>query len=410
MRHTRSGQKWRRCLLIAGIAGVVAAALATPAVADARPAAPPASTVPGGYASWADLYAVQDRLDRAATAVAAADKAGDGSIVVSAVDRQVRVYWPGEVPATARAAAGAADVAVSFLPARYGHAELVREASRIAGTGAVTSVAPKPDGSGLTATVTARQGRDRLAALTSVPMTVEVSATPQAMVGRQADIPKFTGGSRYNTPVGGCSNGFALRHPQGDYFVVTAAHCSNGPEYAQDVTIPGQPSPTGYSFAKLPCRDTMAIGYPGGVAARVYTGAFNSTSSVHVAGATPDFVGDLIVTSGASSGEHQGVPVQVVDEFIAVGGIPCATVGPLTRAARTGQCVVAPGDSGGPVFSYQTPSDVLGRGTMTAGFRNVSCPGVSAIGSDTVWYAPLLRPPGDPQVGSLTFGGVDILT
>lgn len=407
MRRIRFGRSWRRCLLAAGIAAVAAVGLVPPAVADTGPAA-----VPGGYASWADLYAMQDRLDRAAIAVSEADKAGDASIVVSAVDRLVLVYWPGAVPAAIRGAAAASGVAVSFRPARFGHAELVSEASRLAGTGKVASVAPKADGSGLTVAVPAQPsptGRAQLAALTSIPMSVEVRTSPQAMVGRQADVPRFKGGSRYNTPVGGCTNGFALRHPQGDYFMVSAAHCGTAGEYVLDVTIPGQPSPTGYSFAKLPCRDTMAIGYAGMVAAQIYTGAFNSLSTTHVAGATPDFVGDLIATGGASSGEHQGVPVTVVDEFIAVGGINCATVGPLTRAARTGQCVVAPGDSGGPAYSY-VGSDVLGRGTITAGFRNVSCPGVSPIGSDTVWYAPLLRPPGDPQVGSLTFGGVDILT
>lgn len=406
MRGIRFGHHWRRCLVTAGIAVVTVAGLAAPAGAI-----PVASTaVPGGYASWADLYAVQERLDQAASAVSAADKAGNASIVVSAVDRRVRVYWPGAVPAAVRGAANASGVAVSFLPARFGHAQLVREASRLAGTGGIASAAPRADGSGLAVTVATQAGRDRLTALTSVPMTVEVSATPRAMVGRQADVPRFKGGSRYNTPVGGCSNGFALRHPQGDYFTVTAAHCGTAGEYVLDVTVPGQPSPTGYSFAKLPCRDTMAIGYPGAVAPQIYTGAFNSLSTTHVAGATPDFIGDFIATGGASSGEHRNVPVQAVDEFIPIGGIGCAAVGPLTRAASFGQCVVAPGDSGGPAYSYLGSGEVLGRGTITAGLQNAICPGVSQVGSDTVWYAPLLRPPGDPQVGSLTFGGVDILT
>jgi hypothetical protein len=86
--------------------------------------------------------------------------------------------------------------------------------------------------------------------------------------------------------------------------------------------------------------------------------------------------------------------------------------GPLTRAGYpNAQCAVAPGDSGGPVYSYSGSGAVIGRGTITAGTTAVTamCPGVSPNGSNTVWYAPLLRPAGDPQIGSLQFYGVGIL-
>lgn len=160
------------------------------------------------------------------------------------------------------------------------------------------------------------------------------------------------------------------------------------------------------------CRDTLWIRYPNGVTGTIYTGPFNSNTTASVASATSDFVGDLVATGGASSGEHLNIPVQAVDVFIAVGGIPCASVGPLTRAGYpNAQCAVAPGDSGGPVYSYSGSGAVIARGTITAGTAAVTamCPGVSPNGSNTVWYAPLLRPTGDPQIGSLQFYRVGIL-
>jgi hypothetical protein len=72
---------------------------------------------------------------------------------------------------------------------------------------------------------------------------------------------------------------------------------------------------------------------------------------------------------------------------------------------------VAPGDSGGPAYAFQPNGKVEARGTISAGvIGTASCPGLSPRGSTLVWYAPLLRPAGDPQVGSLQFYGVGVLT
>jgi hypothetical protein len=106
--------------------------------------------------------------------------------------------------------------------------------------------------------------------------------------------------------------------------------------------------------------------------------------------------------------------VVAVDLFMAISGINCSTVGPLDEAVLPSQCLVAAGDSGGPVYSYTSTSGaaVNGRGTITGGYGTaVTCPGASGPvnGWDTVVYAPLLRPAGDPQIGSLQFWGVTLL-
>jgi hypothetical protein len=242
---------------------------------------------------------------------------------------------------------------------------------------------------------------------TSIPVSVTVGQRPQGMFSRQADTPLFWGGSRYFSPVGGCSNGFALSVAgAANIYEISAGHCGNN---SDAVSIPGQPSPTGSVLAKAASRDTLAINYPAGVAGRVYTGPFDSSSSAAVGGATADFVGDFICTSGSSSGEHCTVQVLGVDEFV---NTNVGVLGPETRGFEINSgCAVAPGDSGGPAYSYRSDGRVDGRGTISAGILgNASCPGVSPSGSSTVWYAPLLRPAGDPQIGSLQFYGVGILT
>jgi hypothetical protein len=188
-------------------------------------------------------------------------------------------------------------------------------------------------------------------------------------------------------------------------YEISAGHCgANG----QGATIPGQPSPTGTILADSNARDTLAINYPAGVSGAIYNGPWNSSTGVRVGGAVADYVGNFICTGGASSGEHCGIQVQAVNQFVNVGYV----IGPETRAALpAGQCASAPGDSGGPAYSYRSDGRVDARGTISAGITGTAtCPGVVPNGSSTVWYAPLLRPAGDSQIGSLQYYGVGILT
>lgn len=363
------------------------------------------------------LAVAQQRLDAAATRLLAAGGAGNASVVVVPQARLLRVYWHGRVPARVRALARRLGVRVRFRPAAFTLDRLVAEARRLVMVPGVVSAASKPDGSGLTVTVTGSTARAaaraaHLAALAAgrIPLTIKQGTKLPLFQGRQADTAPYSGGSRYVSPLGQCTNGFALEVPNsGNVNEISAGHCGNN---GQAVNIPGQPAPTGHVLNLAACRDTLWINYPNAVTGTIYTGAFNSNTTASVASATSDFVGDMVATGGASSGEHLNIPVQAVDVFIAVGGIPCATVGPLTVAGYpNAQCAVAPGDSGGPVYSYSGSGAVIARGTITAGTKAVTamCPGVSPNGSNTVWYAPLLRPVGDPQIGSLQFYRVGIL-
>src|SRR5262249_24811421 len=123
--------------------------------------------------------------------------------------------------------------------------------------------APKADGSGLEVTVTTpqRTGTDAMDTA-RVPLSVTNGQRPQNMYSRQNDVPLFWGGSRYNSPVGGCSNGFALSVPgSANVYEICAGHCGDN---GQGASIPGQPSPTGTITADNNARDTLAINYPAG--------------------------------------------------------------------------------------------------------------------------------------------------
>jgi hypothetical protein len=383
----------------------------------------PAGPVPGGFSTWPTLYAAQNRLDAAATRIASASR-GNASIVVNAAHSEVRVYWHGTVPASIRALARRLGVNVAFHPAAFTFRTLVAEARRLAGDSrVVVGASAKPDGSGLNVTVTTstRPASERaLQASSSIPLAIKTGKRSPAFYSRQGDIPAYFGGSRYYTQAGGCSNGFALSVSNDpNVWELTAGHCSgnNWNADGQAANIPGQSTPTGTLYLKSACRDTLLIYYPSGVAGYIYTGAYNSSSDAPVSGATPDYVGDYIETGGASSGENFNIQVQAVDATYSYSDIPCAVV-TLTYAQSTNSsCVAAPGDSGGPVYSY-SGSSVTARGTITGPSYNImggyqfpaQCPGVVSNGSADLYYVPLLRPQGDPMTGTLQFYGQGILT
>jgi hypothetical protein len=159
--------------------------------------------------------------------------------------RQLQVYWKGKVPAAVTSLAGQLDVPVNFLPAQFTQRHLVAEAQRLAGDARVATAAPKVDGSGVEVTVTTTRptGADVLGTAT-VPLTDTTGQRPQNLYSRQNDIPWFWGGSRYNTPGGGCSNGFALSVPgSSNVYEISAGHCGATARARRFPASPARPGP-----------------------------------------------------------------------------------------------------------------------------------------------------------------------
>ncbi|MEV0392194.1 hypothetical protein [Polymorphospora rubra] len=399
---------------------------ATPAAAHAKPEpsiTAPATTaaVPAGFTTWAEVYELQTRLNRAAEKLLRAGDAGNPSIVADPLRRELLVHWKGTVPSAVLAEAATAGVPVRFQPARHTLRELTVEARRIVDDERVVEATPDADGGGLTVTVTPtalRTGQSDLLSTARVPVTVRTGARPQA-TGRQADSPLFWGGSAYTIGASRCSTGFTVKRagqPLPSRLMLSAAHCAR--PSGGTVVVPGLPNPAGSVEAGSAhdCRDTMLLHLPGGAAGVVYTGPWNSTAGAIVGldtgiTAGSDFVGNLVTTSGAGTGMHSNLRVEAVNISARVNGSRCAdAVGPLVRArAVTADCAVGPGDSGGPVFagpSFQGRGTIVSGGSPDSDVDRALCPSAAPSGAPTagfksVLYAPLLRPAGDPMIGSL---------
>lgn len=419
----------RRLLVVVGAVVLVALGTMVPAAAvptddksvtgsTPRWLTEPTTQAPG-FRTWAELFAYQRRLNNVAAEIAAVDPENPG-IVANPSSHQLRVYWHGSVPESVKDIVRHADIPVEVISADYRHGDLVDEARRLAADPNLAEVGPRSDGSGLDVRVFAQPSgaKTDLIHTARVPVRVTVSGERVTATGRPADTSPYWGGSRFIPDIGGiCSNGFAVNFPgQSNHYMITAAHCGreNG-----GVTIPGQPSPTGIMGFRPVCRDTALINYPNGVQGAIYNGPWNSNNGVAVAGAVPDFEGNIVLTGGASSGEQIG-QVFGVDTFTAVGNIPCGAVGPLDIAdSLSGGCIVTGGDSGGPVYNYYTSVSVAGIGTITGGLNLVGCgnpvsPDACTIGPcfgfSRVFYAPLLRPYGGINGGSLNYYGIGLLT
>jgi len=399
-----------RPVLVAVAAAVLAGgALSAPAGAVSPGGNPGGATAGTGKptvpAGWAKVYAMQARLDAAATAVLAAGGAGNASVVVSPVRGELDVYWHGPVPARVQALARTLGVRVRFAAAAFPLRTLAAQARRLAEDPRVAEAAPRGDGGGVSVTLadtltpsaqaTAQQA---LRGHSPVALTFATGPRPRPAYSRQADTPPFFGGSRIYTPAGFCSNGFALSVPgSAAVFELSAGHCG---QVGQWVYISGQPFPAGTIVSQDTCRDSMLIQYPAGVVWLIYNGAFDTSAATNVAGAAPDFFGDWVETGGPS-GEHLNIQVGPVDVF-AGNGSSCS-IGPLIEAGYSdNSCAASGGDSGGPVYTYNADGSVTARGTISAAFMGTAtCPGDVSQGSNTVLYAPLLRPDGDSFIGTL---------
>jgi hypothetical protein len=317
-----------------------------------------AGAVPGGFASWDELMAVQERLDAKAEAITEARDQNFAGIEVAAERRALTVYWKGGQPAPAAAsaieAARSGDDTVAVVAAPYSEDELMAESAKIAGQDGVSAVAPKVDGSGLlVSTVPGHLG----IFFSPIPLTRD-EARP-VLASRADDSPPYRGGAKW----GGCTSGFAISI-KGSTRMLSAGHCADNGEIAEDGggqtmgTVNGDSD----SYDRL-FIDTKSAG-------RIYNGAVNPDGSGNgeysspVAGASASFVGDYICSSGAYSGTRCGSQVKAVNQTINVGYPIYQTVRAekLDRTAAIGN-----GDSGGPSFAVSSDrKKVIAKGTHTA--------------------------------------------
>jgi hypothetical protein len=314
----------------------------------------PTGEVPGGFASWKDLLATQEKLVKAADRVTAAVKTqgdtGFAGIIAAPENRELRVYWKGDTPEHVGDLVGRLrrDVPVSVLPAAHSARELESEMNRLVRTSgdAITSIAPNADGSGLTVS-----GEAHGLGHSAVPVTVETGVTPTP-ASRWDDAAPWLGGAAWRNAGTGrtCSTGFAVT-AGGTSWMLSAAHCGSVGQSAID--------PTGQAIGPIAhvnaSREVMLI--RAGTAGRVYNNNPGTTwpeFSNPVAGTSASYVGMWLCTSGAYSGTICLCQVKMINVTIA---LPASMLYGLvllenpTRKNAAGQ-----GDSGGPVETPEPSS------------------------------------------------------
>ena len=411
-------------LLVGLAASPVTGAPPSPAAEEPKQEAPgtaPSEPPPAGFSSWEELSDTQDSLNDAADQILSSTSPGYAGLVAAPETRQLTVYWKGAVPADVQDKARQTGVPVKFLSARFSAAELADEVTRLGADTRVFTSTPNVDGSGTTATVGTDADAAAVAATARLPISVSVDRKPSLLYDRQNDISPYWGGARWDNLSWGsyCSTGFSVNW-FGLQKMLTAGHCGDNGNRAR---IGNATQPLTTISLDVNPRDTQFLDRPAGrsFAGRIYSGGIYSSSSLKVIGPQSDYIGNLICTDGARTGEHCNARVTAVN--VTVLGIT-----PLTFAvAGVGTCIAAPGDSGGPVFSYGLalvhpwPFIQFGaraRGTITAGYMDTPCiadsgsrvpPPVVITGSYRVFYAPVLRPFGDPHVGSQQFYGYTLM-
>lgn len=346
-----------------GVAAVLSALVVLPVFAGAALAEPKPTdravssetrggedgAVPGGFRTWGELRAEQQRLNAAADKIVAANGNGFAGIVAAPENRELRVYWAGKAPEKLIKDVGQA-VPVKVLPAAYSEKQLLTEAAKVVKQTGVTSVAPKVDGSGLA--VSTKDGA-RSALASSVPVDV-TTAAPETIASRGNDSPPYWGGAKW----GGCSTGFAVWH-NGVTKMLSAGHCANNGWGAYD----GGGDFMGYVEHDNDAFDRLLINTWS--AGRVYDGGVGVNEfSKPVAYAAHSYVGNWVCASGAYSGAWCGIQVKQVNVTLWVGYYIFQTV---MAEQVNGIAPVGNGDSGGPVFDLTPDWNYdIAKGTNTA--------------------------------------------
>ncbi|KFE61990.1 S1 family peptidase [Hyalangium minutum] len=342
----------------------------------------PQSSPPRGFSSWAELAAAQEPLTRAADALSelieARGLSGFSGITLDVPQRLVTLYWkagqklPLEVAHLVEQLTSREGIQIAQAEAAYSKAELRAEAERIfdealapgvAPGVQVYKVAPLPGWSGLSVSISGPvEEASRMAIFNQKVHLKLEQGRPLAHFSRLDDWAPYFGGARIKNSTVSCSSGFAVGNLFGQG-MLTAGHCAHG----NGVTFyTGVGNVMGSTTAYNKPYDTVRIAvaasgdiYDGGVGVGEFTKG--------VAGASRNYVGNWVCTSGSFSGARCNIMVTNVGIYW--NDITTYRYGPMVEAEeQSHEFAAGPGDSGGPVFSLSsTAGMVVAKGTISAG-------------------------------------------
>ncbi|MDF5756255.1 hypothetical protein [Spongiactinospora sp. TRM90649] len=322
--------------------------------------------------SQADRTEVSQAAKIIRAAVEKEKDSGFGNIVLT--DDGVQLFWKGTPPASFGAALSQArEVAeVEVLPADHSLAELQGQADVIAADiqadldGPVIGVELAPDSSGLILRI--RKGADPGNLGTpqiSVPYTTEVSDVP-TLTSRQADTAPHSGGIVLTNQDPGaqysCTSGFPVTKNSQKY-LLTAGHCGQvGSQFRNGTTT------IGTTTEKNGPHDLLLV--PANAAGNIYDGSTTTNTKKGVAGWDYVYTGDVVKSSGATSGTVSNLWVTGYVYALVVRdtyGNNAYITNQVDTVQLNGQVPAQGGDSGAPIFvDYGATGKVVAKGSASA--------------------------------------------
>lgn len=431
----KNGSTTAKLLAACSLALSALVAHASPSAAEANDDKPVTTSpynisdpVPDGFRSWEEVNALQERLSTAAdqimNVVDAGDGEGYGSMSVSLQGRRLNLYWKGGRPSarvqTVLNQLTEQGTPIQVAASRYSAAELESAAEALMNSAVaarktpdpsfsagarVTSVAPRPDSSGLDVGISGSLERaSGLPELRDVQVPISLTQRPETVrtaFSRWNDSAPFYAGGHFSEEMA-CSTSFATGQSttagQG-LFMLTAAHCvsDNHPVYTSYGTKMGT------VIARMASRDIASIQIPQHSAGYVYNGApisdLGPLTASRVYGSRRSLPGELVCTSGSYSGTRCSIYVAFVNvtAFDDNGNL----VTKLVEGYHMGYDfqpdhlqIARHGDSGGPVEQWAPDHrGVYAKGIISGGVDSGYTVVCSGVGSgecyDTIRWADI---------------------
>jgi hypothetical protein len=387
---------WRRPLptLVAAALLTVTASLASVAAGTDAAAAPVTAVavvdpVPGGFASWDELFAVQQRMDRALARITETARIGGysgyGNAIAAPENRILRLYWQGAIPAPLRQviAEESKNIPIEVLPARYSMDHMLRTAERLMRHKEIAAAEPATDATALVVHLLPGAALSAAASteIATAPAAVSIGGPQlpaQPSSGRLDDSPPYYAGGRLVSAATTCTTGFPVSIGSTS-LLFTAAHCVVYPE----TVIDGGGDTMGPVFRDNNGRDIALI--QTNSSGRMFDGSYTSSFSKPVQSAAGSAVGNWLCTSGSFSGVRCSIQVKSVNLSI---NTSVGTISPVVMSEQSSHANAAgPGDSGGPVFSLPSPDNgkVIAKGTMSAVDTTATAPCTGVTGRTCSW-------------------------
>jgi hypothetical protein len=388
------------------LALLLVGALIVIAKRGSQPTKPGADGPSQSTAQAAEIMRIQEPLSQAADRLEVSTRAaklpGFAGIELSVPNREVILYWKGDVPKALQANMSqlTSKARIRVVAARYTREELQRHASALKRSVSkypgLHRVGVAENGSGLEIGITDAKVGDAIAKALPVTVRTEVEQPTEPFV--RDDATPVSAGASLNAFNGdSCGSGFSMWRWRisGDifykeFYTHAAYHCGGGigvNYFSGGGPIVGQGAFSRRNLDSIAVRTGAAVG-------RMYDGGVQDGTWFFkpVVGRGTNRIGTQVCISGRLSGVHCGLRINKHHSWRwPQGGY---WIDNLVEANHVdGALAAVEGDSGSPVFGLNSQSKVLAAGHLWGGGgKSMTCPppfGSTTRCSPRIWYVDL---------------------